>query len=230
MAAGYQPGPVAAALVIGGLSTAVVLARFGALGVPDGVSHRRVALLGVDIAAVVVGLTGMIVLAMRVRRAAMEGFRLTRRQLVASGVGRPLVAMGGVVLAQHLLPWWRHELASPTWLHSHAHAGLLRWAPSEVVAITVLPMAYLLALLSSSTWEARARRQPVSVAAVMNRSGVGRRYLTTWWVCPICDHVFGTESRCRGTAVWAHDETAAVPTPEDWSADSFDCSFQAVRG
>jgi len=65
---------------------------------------------------------------------------------------------------------------------------------------------------------------------VMNRSGVGRRYLTTWWVCPICDHVFGTESRCRGTAVWAHDETAAVPTPEDWSADSFDCSFQAVRG
>jgi hypothetical protein len=52
----------------------------------------------------------------------MQGFRLTRRQLVAAGVGRPLVAIGGVVLAQRLLPWWRHELASPAWLHPHAHA------------------------------------------------------------------------------------------------------------
>ena len=218
VASGHEPRAVVAALIVGGVSTAAALARFGALGVPDRISHRQAALLGVIIAAVVVGLTGMIVLARRVRRAARAGFRLTRRQLAAAVVGRPLVAVGGVVLAQRLLPWWRHELASGQWRHSHAHAGLLRWAPTEVVAVTALPMAYLLALLSSSTWEARARRQPLSVAAVTNGGGVRRRYHASWWVCPTCGRAFSTESNCRGTSVWAHDEIAAAATADQWNA------------
>src|SRR6516162_11060131 len=73
---------VALALVTAGLSTSVVLARFGALGVPDGVSHRHAALVGVVAAAVAIGLTGMVLLAVRVIRAAPHGFRLTRRHLM----------------------------------------------------------------------------------------------------------------------------------------------------
>jgi hypothetical protein len=207
---------VALALVTGGLSTSVVLARFGALGVPHGVSHRHAALVGVGAAAVVIGLTGMIVLAVRVIRAGPHGYRLTRRHLVAAGVGRPLVAVAGVVLVQHLLPWWRHELASGAWVHSGAHAGLLRWAPTEVVAVAAIPLAYLLALLTASAREAKARRLPVSTAVVTAVNGIGPLYRSTWWVCPTCDRAFTCESTCRGTAVWAHDEAAATPTTKDW--------------
>jgi hypothetical protein len=207
---------VAVALVTGGLSTSFVLARFGALGVPDTVSHRQVALLAVDAAAVIVGVTGMILLAVRVIRAAPDGYRLTRRYLVGAGVGRPLVAVGGVVLVQHLLPWWRRQLASGSWLHSQAHAGLLRWAPTEVVAAVAVPLAYLLFLLTCSTWEGKARRPPVSTAVVTNVNGIGPLYRSTWWVCPTCDRVFTAASSCNGTAVWAHDEVAAAVTTKDW--------------
>jgi hypothetical protein len=213
----YKPRVVAAALVTGGLATSLVLARFGVLGVPHRVSHRHLALLGVGAAAVVVGLTEMIVLAMRVIGASERGFRLTLSHLVAAGLGRPLVAVGGVVAVQHLLPWWRHELLSGAWRHSQARAGLLRWAPTEVVVATALPMLYLFALLSSRAWEARARRQPVTPATVTALSGIGQRYRSTWWVCPTCDRPFAAESTCRGTFVWAHDAVAATPTTKNWT-------------
>jgi len=212
----YEGKLVALALVTGGLSTSFVLARLGALGVPDGVSHRHAALAGVDAAAVVIGLTGMILLAVRVIRAAPRGFRLTRGHLVAAGVGRPLAALGAVVLVQHLLPWWRRELASGAWQHTRAHAGLLRWAPTEVVAVAAVPLGFLLALLTTSAREARARRQPVSTAVVTEVNGIGPLYRSTWWVCPTCDRAFASESNCRGTAVWAHDGVAAAPTTKDW--------------
>jgi hypothetical protein len=213
---GYEPRVVAVALVTGGLSTSVVLARFGALGVPDGVSHRSLALLAVTAVALLVGLTGMIALAVRVIRAARGGFRLTRGHLVAAGLGRPLVAVGGVVLVQHLLPWWRHELLSGAWQDSQARVWLLRWAPTEVVAIAALPVLYLLVLLSSRTWEARARRQPVRPATVTTLSGIGQLYRSTWWVCPTCDRAFASDATCRGTSVWAHDAVAAAVTAKGW--------------
>jgi hypothetical protein len=213
---GYQPRVVAVALVTGGLSTSVVLARFGALGVPDGVSHRSLALLAVTAVAVLVGLTGMTALATRVIRATPGGFRLTRGHLVTAGLGRPLVAVGGVALAQHLLPWWRGELLSGAWQDSQARVWLLRWAPTEVVVVAALPVLYLLVLLSSRTWEARARRQPVTPATVTTLSGIGQLYRSTWWVCPTCDRAFASEATCRGTSVWAHDAVVAAPTAKDW--------------
>jgi len=235
----YEPRVVGAAVVSSGLCTTLVLARFGALGVPGGVSHRHIALLGVGVAALVVGLTGMILLAVRVIREAERGFRLTRSHLVASGLGRPLVAVGGIIAVQHLLPWWRHELQSGAWRHSQARSWLLRWAPTEVVVAVALPILYLFTVLSSRAWEARARRQPVSPATVTTLSGVGQRYRSTWWVCPTCDRPFATESTCRGTYVWAHDEVAATPTTKDWRvlvppprpvvAPSYDAVLESVR-
>jgi hypothetical protein len=212
----YEPRVVAVALVTGGLSTSVVLARFAALGVPDGVSHRHLALLAITAAAVLVGLTGMILLAVHVGREARRGFRLTRSQLVAAGLGRPLVAVGGVVLVQRLLPWWRHELLSGAWQDSQARTGLLRWAPTEVVAVAALPMLYVFVLLSSRTWEARTRRPPVTTATVTTLSGIGQLYRSTWWVCATCERAFASESTCCGTSVWGHDEVAAAPTAKDW--------------
>jgi hypothetical protein len=207
---------VALALVTGGLSTSLVLARFGSLGVPEGVTHRHAALVGVDVAAAVIGLTAMFLLAVRVVRAAPGGFHLTRRYLVAAGAGRPLLAVAGVVLVQHLLPWWRHQLTSGTWLHAQADAGLLRWAPTEVAVAVALPLAYLFTLLTCSAWEGKARRPPVSTAVVTNVNGIGPLYRSTWWVCPTCDRVFATASTCHGTAVWAHDEDEATATTKDW--------------
>jgi hypothetical protein len=207
---------VAVALVTGGLSTSLVLARFGSLGVPEGVSHRHAALLAVDVAAVVIGLTAMVLLARQVLRAAPDGFHLTRRYLVAAGAGRPLLALGAVVLVQHLLPWWRHQVTSGTWLHAQANAGLLRWAPTEVVVAVALPLAYLFARLTCSAWEKKARRAPVSTAVVTNVNGIGPLYRSTWWVCPTCERVFAVASTCHGTAVWAHDEEMATSTTTDW--------------
>ena len=207
---------VALALVTAGLSTSVVLARFGALGVPDGVSHRHAALVGVVAAAVAIGLTGMVLLAVRVIRAAPHGFRLTRRHLTAAGVGRPLVAVAAVVVVQQLLPWWRRKLVSGAWVHTGDHSALLRWAPTEVVAVVALPVGYLLVVLTASARERKARRLPVSTAVITQVNGIGPLYRSTWWVCPACERAFTSESTCRGTAVWAHARTVATPTTQDW--------------
>ena len=207
---------VALALVTAGLSTSVVLDRFGALGVPDGVAHRHTALVGVAVAAVAIGLTGMVLLAVRVIRAAPHGFRLTRRHLLSAGLGRPLVAVAAVVLVQHLLPWWRRKLVSGSWIHTGDHSALLRWAPTEVAVVVALPVAYLLVVLTASAREAKARRLPVSTAVITQVNGIGPLYRSTWWVCPACDRAFTSESACRGTAVGAHGEVTATPTTQDW--------------
>src|SRR6516165_2894924 len=103
----YQRAVDATALIIGGVSTSVVLARFGALGLPDGGSSRQPALVGIDVLAVVVGMTGMVALAVQVLRSGPSRRRLTRGHLVAAGIGRPLLALGALPVVQHLLPWWR---------------------------------------------------------------------------------------------------------------------------
>jgi hypothetical protein len=213
---GYQRALDATALVIAGLSTSVVLARLGGLGLPDGVSSRQAALVGIDVLAVVVGMSGMVALAVRVVRSGPSRGRLTRGHLVAAGIGRTLLAVGAVLVVQHVLPWWRHQLLQGAWQPIDAHAAVVRWAPTEVVATVVLPVAYLLTRLSASKREVRARQPPISTATLADWSGIGPVYETTWWVCPTCDRAFAGRAHCRGTAVWVHDEATTRPTTRMW--------------